>query len=454
MAPDSARTAHAGAHARARPTRSGRSDSDEHPDSHGRDLRHGEKVRLAILGLPTMSLALSITVVTTYLGRVTRSYTHDTILIGAILAGEGLMALWIPLIAGAWSDTLRTRLGGRLPFVLAGAVPAAAVLAVIGFVHSLVGVAVAAELFFAAYFVAYEPYRAMYPDLMESDAVAGRSQSAQAIARGSGTGLALLGGGLLLSVGRALPFLVSAVVLVATTAGFTVLIVRRGLARRPQRDAEGPAAVARRLLALVREHPELRDYLGANAMWEATLASLKAFVILYMTIGLGYSLRTSSLIVGGVALGILAGAAAAGKLGDRLGLIRVVTVAVAVYGIGYLVPIFTTSRPAIGAALPLIALGGGALMTLAYAVLMPLMPEGEEGALTGFYSLSRGLGIVTGTLLAGALIEVGGEGPFRSTHGFAAMWTVCAAGALGSLIFVRRLRRRKGELYDPAPERD
>ncbi len=43
-------------------------------------------------------------------------------------------------------------------------------------------------------------------------------------------------------------------------------------------------------------------------------------------------------------------------------------------------------------------------MTLAYAILMPLMPEHEHGALTGFYSLSRGVGIITGPLIVGALI--------------------------------------------------
>ena len=65
--------------------------------------------------MPTYALALAITVVSTYLSEVTRRYTHETAVIGVIVGSEGVMALWIPLIAGAWSDRLRTRIGGRLP---------------------------------------------------------------------------------------------------------------------------------------------------------------------------------------------------------------------------------------------------------------------------------------------------------------------------------------------------
>jgi hypothetical protein len=80
----------------------------------------------------------------------------------------------------------------------------------------VIGLIVGAEgflalfVFFLAYFVAYEPYRALYPDLV-SDEIAGRGQSTQAVWRGAGTGLALVGGGLLYGVGRAAPFLASAV---------------------------------------------------------------------------------------------------------------------------------------------------------------------------------------------------------------------------------------------------
>jgi MFS family permease len=411
----------------------------------GRGLNRDEKVRLAQLALPTFALALAITLVSTYLGEVVRRYTHQTAVIGAIIGAEGIMALWIPLLAGAWSDQLRTRIGGRLPFVLAGAIPAAAFLALLGFIGSLGGVAGVAAAFFAFYFVAYEPYRAMYPDLLKRE-VAGRAQSSQAIARGVGTGVALLGGGLLLSLGRPVPFLFGAGIVLVAVASFVYLLVRRGVPEQPREEPEGPHQVARRLGRLLANHPALRAYLIANAFWEMALAALKAFIILYLTVGLRYRLTTSSLIVGGVALLILVGAAVSGKAGDRVGRLKVIKVALWAYGCGYLVPIFTTFRPAIAVAVPFIALGGGAVMTLAYAILIPLMPDDEHGALTGFYSLSRGLGIFSGPLIAGGLITLTKGAPFHTTHGFQAMWIVCSAATFASLWFVRRLERSRRDL--------
>jgi MFS family permease len=424
-----------------RPDRSTSQADEPKPPERGRrrPLKHEERVDLALLAMPTFALALAITIVSTQLGEVTRRYTHQTTLIGAIIGGEGAMALWVPLIFGAWSDTARTRIGGRLPFVLAGGIPAAGVLALIGFVHGLGLIGLFAALFFFCYFVAYEPYRAMYPDMLPSE-VGGRAQSAQAVARGLGTGVALLGGGLLLTVARPLPFTVAAVLLILALGGFGLLLVRRGTIAQGRRSAPGPAQVARRLPRLMR-HPALRAYFFANALWEMALSALKAFIVLYLTLGLGYSLSTASLLIGGVALVILIGAAGSGKLGDRFGRIRIVTVALVGYGAGYLVLIFTTSRPAIGAAIPFVALGGGTVMTMAYALLMPLMPGDEHGALTGIYSTSRGVGIVLGPIIAGALIWATRDGPLAATQGFQAMWIVCAAATFASLFFLRRLAR-------------
>jgi MFS family permease len=168
-------------------------------------------------------------------------------------------------------------------------------------------------------------------------------------------------------------------------------------------------------------------------------------VVLYLTIGLHYKLTTASLFIGAVALVILIGAGVTGKAGDKWGRIRVVRLALWGYGLGFLVLIFTTSRPLLIAAMPFIAIGGGAVMTMAYAILMPLMPEDEHGALTGFYSLSRGFGITTGPILAGILISLTASGVFKGTQGFQAMWIVCAGAALTSIIFLRKLQRAEDD---------
>jgi len=84
---------------------------------------------------------------------------------------------------------------------------------------------------------------------------------------------------------------------------------------------------------------------------------------------------------------------------------------------------------------------------LPYAILQPLMPRGRHGALTGFYSLSRGVGAALGPLAAGLAIQLLGDrgGPFASTQGYAAMWLVCGATVLVSLWPTRALAREVDE---------
>lgn len=396
-----------------------------------------QRRRVVLLGLPTFGLTLAITVVSTYLPTVAREVTTSTIVIGAVVGGEGIMALWVPLIVGPWSDQLTTRIGGRLPFLVAATPLAAVALVVMAAVDSILAIALAAAVFFFAYFIAYEPYRAMYPDLIDDEA-AGRAQATQAIWRGAATSVALVSGGVLLSLAQPVPFALAAVVLLASVVAFTRLVMRAGLARQDGgHDAESARETASRLHRLVGEVPQLRAYLVANALWELALAALKAFVILYMTVGLGYSLVTASLIVGGVGVVVLVGAIVAGRVGDDAGRLRVMRWTLWVYGAGLLVPGLITWTPLVAVAVPFVAFGGGAVMALAYAILIPRMPEEERGALTGFYSLSRGVGITLGPILAGALIAATAGNIFEGTEGFQATWIVCAAAILLSIPFLR-----------------
>jgi Na+/melibiose symporter-like transporter len=288
--------------------------------------------------------------------------------------------------------------------------------------------------------------------------VAGRAQGSQAVWRGLGTVLALAGGGLLLAVWLGLPFTTAAVLQACSVAGLLALMPRvsrrsRARRRRPRReDLEiDPHALFDQLRRLVRDNRELRLYLLANGMWELSLGALKTFIVLYVTAGLGRSLSSASLIVGAVAVVILLGAVVSGLLGDRLGETRTMRIGLWLYGLSLLVPIFTRSTLALLLVVPVIAFGGGLTMTLPYAILMPLMPEDAHGAMTGFYSLSRGLGVMLGPVLAGALIELAG-GAFQSIHGYAAMWIATSGAILLSIPMLARLERLGGGDQRASPE--
>ena len=410
-------------------------------DREQRPLSGDERRMVALLGVPTLALALAVTVVSTYLPVVAEGIVGSTVVIGVIIGLEGLIALWLPLVVGSWSDGLSTRIGGRLPFLIVGTPVLVIGLVAMGFVGSVLTLGGAALVFFFGYFLAYEPYRALYPDAVGEE-IAGRSQGTQALFRGLGTGLALLGGGLLLGAGRSVPFIAAACAFAAAISAFGVALARRGVPDSERTGRGSLAHEARHLWRLVRDRPALQAFLLANALWELTLAAMKTFVVLYVTKGLGYSRTTAALAIGGVALVVLLAALVSGKLADRFGRLRVLRIALPIYGLGFLVPFVFSSPALVACSIPFIAIGGGVIMALPYAVLMPLMPEREHGALTGFYSVSRGLGTWLGPLFAGLAIT-GLSGVFAATRGYQAVWGVCAAATLLSLWPLRHLRAHR-----------
>jgi MFS family permease len=412
----------------------------DRPSGSERALSGTERRAVAILGIPTLLLALVVTLVTTYLPVIARSFVGSTVVIGVILGLEGVIALWLPLVVGTWSDRLHTRLGGRVPFLIAATPLVLLGLVPLGLVHSIAPLAVGALVFFTGYFLAYEPYRALYPDVV-GDEAAGRAQAAQAVWRGLGTGLALVGGGLLLALGPFAPFLAGAVIFVAGMAAFAVALARRGIPDQERSDDATLRDAAGSVWRLIRGNGSLQAFLVANGLWELSLAALKTFVVLYVTEGLGYNRVTATLIIGVVAVIVLGAALASGKLADRYGALRVLRLALPIYGLGFLVPFLFASPVVVASAIPLIAIGGGVIMALPYAVLMPLMAEDEHGALTGYYSFSRGLGTWLGPLCGGLAIA-GLAGVFTATKGYQAVWGVCAAATLLSLLPLRALARK------------
>lgn len=420
----------------------------ERADPQGRGeraLKGPEKRLLALLGLPTFGLALSIGTVTTYVPLLARQFTSSTAVIGFVIAAEGLVALVVPIAAGAWSDQLHTRFGGRIPFLMLGAPVLGLTVASMGFMHSLGPLALIVFVFFVAYYTAYEPYRALYPDLLTAD-VAGRGQSTQAIFRGMATGAALVGGGLLFAVSPKLPFLIFALLAFATIAAFLWGVRRtRAVRRQHEHEARTARETVRRLVGLLGERPALRAFLFANALWELSLAALKTFIMLFLTVGLGFGTSGAAGVIAIVLVLVLIAAPVSGKLGDRFGKTRVVGIALWLYGIGLLVPFFTQAPYLVLPILPVVAFGGGMILTLPYAILMPLMPDEEHGLITGFYSFSRGIGILLGPALAGLAITAL-RSMLPGTRGYAAMWIVSAVAILASVPLMRPLKAKEAEL--------
>jgi MFS family permease len=81
---------------------------------------------------------------------------------------------------------------------------------------------------------------------------------------------------------------------------------------------------------------------------------------------------------------------------------------------------------------------------------------GDHGAITGIYSMSRGIGMTLGPLLGGVAIQSLGPTFFSTTAGYGAIWVVVSTAIFGSLPPLQRLRaeeRDRAELRDGEEDR-
>src|SRR5205085_10610943 len=130
---------------------------------------------------------------------------------------------------------------------------------------------------------------------------------------------------------------------------------------------------------------------------------------------------------------------------DRFGLARVIFMASFFYGAGLLVAGLAQEwhNWYYGLILP-VAVAGGTVMTLSWALLFKLMPRQHRGAIAGLATTTKGLGLLIGPLVAGVMIDV--MSPYlKKTDGYEMLWPVCAVPVLAAIPLVATLVKRERE---------
>jgi MFS family permease len=390
------------------------------------------------LGLGAFGLALSLTTTSAYLPPLLDRFTDSRTLIAVILGSEGIFALTLPLVIGPWSDTFQTPMGRRRPFMLVGLGPMGFCLALVAFMPSLWLMTLILLAFFFAYYLYEPPYRGLYPDLLPQSQY-GRAQGVQHLLRGVAIGAGLIGGGLLFDAWHPAPFLLTALGTVAA-CGAAIVFVREPTGAT-NRAFEGVRTYVAHSLRILRAEPEVRRFLVCNSAWEGTFAGARFFVVLYITQGLGQSVGISTAVLATVAAGYVVAAAWAGRIGDRLGLARVIYYCSFLYGGGLLVAGLAQKWHDWYLALIFpVAIAGGAVMTLAWGLLFKLTPADNRGTVSGLATTTKGFGLIIGPIAAGAAMDIFAR-YFESTDGYQLLWPLLSIPILAVIPLIGRLCR-------------
>jgi MFS family permease len=390
-----------------------------------------------VLGLGAFGLAWAKTTIGTYLPAVLGQFTDSATIVGVVLSAEGWFAIILPLLVGPLSDATRTPFGRRRPYMAFALGPMALSLAMVAFMPNLVSTAFVVFAFFFAYYIYEPPYRGLYPDLLPEQ-VFGRSQGAQHVLRGIALGISLVSGGFLFQAWDPFPFVLAAGVGAIACALVVALVRESGLGRRHYDRFRSYLASPWRI---VKRERNVQLWLLANTAWEATFAGMYTFVVLYVTKGLDQPVYVASTVLAVVAAGYVVAAAFAGRLGDQFGIGRVILGASILYGGGLTAVVVVRHWHSWYYALLFpIAIGGGAVMTLAWALLFKVMPQHDRGAVTGLGIMTKGVALLAGPLGVGALIDIF-RPKLQSTDGYAAMWPAVGIPILFAIPLVVVLSR-------------
>jgi MFS family permease len=302
-----------------------------------------------------------------------------------------------------------------------------------------VPIAVSTFVFFAAYHFYSSPYQSLLPDLTPPGCH-GRVQGYQSVMRGAGMFGGLVIAGFLFGVWKPLPFLICGVFIMVVTYITVLKIHEPEPVRSEHRERESVWGEVKRIWKLTVQDKPIRRFMVAAFLWEATLAGLRPFIILYFTVSLKASTYISSLLLVLVAVVYMVAGLLGGYLADKFGRSLIMRIGLWLYLAGSVLALLIGSIKWAFFLLPVFCLGGAIVVTLPYAILMGIMPREHVGGFTAMFSMVRGLANVIAPLLAGGAIDVTKHylaGTQYAGREYAAIWGVCGLLIILSLFIFR-----------------
>ncbi|AFL94630.1 major facilitator superfamily permease 2 [Thermococcus cleftensis] len=402
--------------------------------SGGRGFQWGVVLSLALLGFSrsvgwALNKGLSFPLLS--------SYTESAFVKGTILAIEGLIGLFIPVLLGYYSDTLRSRHGRRRPFIMVGGLMAGVAVLMIytGYAMGvpLWGFALTLGFFYLSMHVYTAQYRALMPDTVESGH-RGKASGVITLLEWAGN-LFLFGlAGYLMALAVAetgesegikalaqtpylkIPFIVTAAFLIGA-ALFVYFIIREPEAPEIEENES--------LWGYLKSIVENRDFLkfyAAQTLWWMSFEFIAIFlygILAYILHGSASEENIKAVTSLGLYLmalfnvTVLLGALPGGIIYDRLGRRLSIIVGGVIFALPQIWGWFIHTEAEITIALGIAGIGWGILMAASYPVIGDLLTRFEREAFTGryygFFEATRSLPVLLAGTIGGAIVQLAGE---------------------------------------------
>jgi MFS family permease len=369
---------------------------------------------------------------------------HVESVVGAIVAAGAIVALLLTPLAGALSDSARSRFGRRRPFLAVGVIASCFALAGLFLAARHGGLAIYALAYINLqvwWNWAAGPGAGFIPDVVPP--------AQQASASGWTNALGIVGvvvGSLL--VGWLYPAGQSALLVAALVAINLVCLVLALSVREP--PATG-ARVARSLGAFLRSfflspkvHPNFYLVLGTRFLSNMGIWSVQTFLLLYLesVLGLGADAATHlwSILLGGGALLAIPASFAGTWLVGRAGLVVAVQIASWVMAAATAAYVLIAAHPSVLLVAPAVvvfSIGNGAYGTVDWLLALRVLPRGQDaGKDFGVWHVCMVAPQIIAPLTTGLMISeirdfASTKLAYEIAFAVGALWFVLAAALVG-----------------------
>jgi Na+/melibiose symporter-like transporter len=344
--------------------------------------------------------------------------------IGIFMTLDNIAALFIQPTVGVWSDSLKTRIGRRLPFILIGAPIAAVAFIFLPLAKVLPLFFIAALTLLLSMALWRTPIVALMPDITPSKF---RSQANGIInlMGGVGTVIALLLGGKLYEMdatNHAYPFWLGAGLVVI--AALLVFIFIREPKTFVKSEEERPNLVKSVRGIFKEKDKNTLLILGAIFFWFVSYCGIEAFFTLYAMNRLGMQPGDGSRLLSQLALLFLIFALPAGYIGAAIGRKRTIMIGIGMMTVA-LISMFMISPatlsivlfsipvlgkvPVVGIILMFTGIAWALININSLPMVVDMSDDAHIGTYTGLYYLFSTLAAIFGPILYGWIIQLSGN---------------------------------------------
>ena len=340
--------------------------------------------------------------------------------IGFFMTLDNIAALLIQPPVGAWSDRLRTPIGRRMPFILAGAPLAAIAFIMLPISSSLLVFFLAATMLLLSMAIWRTPVVALMPDITPSKY---RSQANGIINFMGGLGaiIAFLGGAALYDMNPNYPFWLGAG-LVAVSAVLVFLFIKEPK-EIIESEKETPNLLASVRMILKDPNKSAVRMLLAIFFWFIAYNGIEAFFTLFAKNHLGLPESDGARLLGQLSLLFVLFSLPAGYIGAAFGRRRTIMIGIIVMAtciaLMFFLPvdvltILLTTLPAVGRVpvIGVILMVAGVAWASINVNSLPMVVDmtalEQVGTYTGLYYLFSTLAAITGPIVYGFIIQLSG----------------------------------------------